>query len=107
MKSFQVLKQLTVCLTDLFYAYPMKKSIEIKTSNQIYLYKFHYRGTFSLSSLLIGNNTDLGVCHTDELQYLFYQLPLAFGAKSATMSKNDLQIAQDMVELWTSFASTG
>lgn len=107
---FQVLKQLTDCVTDLFFAYPMLKAVERrapKPTNQIYLYKFHYRGTFSFTSQATGNQKNYGVAHGDDAQYLFYESPQFFGAKNETMNKNDFQMVKDMVGFWTSFATTG
>lgn len=72
-----------------------------------YLYSFNYRGTFSKTSRVIGNNENIGVTHGDELTYIFPASPQQFGEEQLEHSDSDEQMINCMVDLWTSFAYTG
>lgn len=106
----QVLKQLTMCCTDKYFFHPLLQVLRNRVKNTLhplYFYQFNYRGTFSFSSLVTGNEIDYGVAHGDELVYLFSPSVLGKSAGDASMSENDLKVVKAMVELWTSFAATG
>lgn len=75
--------------------------------NKNYFYNFGYRGTYSYTNLTVGNNDNFGVSHTDELNYLFPIIPEEFNLKTGNYTKNDEFMIDVMVDLWTSFATTG
>lgn len=109
MTELQNVDQFTAVLTDLFFFYPLSKVLERrvpKVSEPIYFYNFDYRGSYSSTSSAMGNETDYGVAHADELQYIFSP-PAIDKPADAKFSKTDLQVQKTMVELWTSFAETG
>lgn len=68
---------------------------------QTYFYTFDYNGEISTTrndSSPFGQ----GVLHADELMYLF---PGSF--KDGNLNEDDKKVSQQMVDLWTSFASDG
>jgi esterase, putative (fragment) len=70
------------------------------------MYSFEYKGANSMIHLLLNQRKhapDTGVCHGDELFYLFH-LRLK-NSKRAT--SNDQLMSQKMVKLWTDFAKYG
>lgn len=85
----------------------MLETVTPKMKNSAYLFNFGYRGTFSMTNVTTGSNENIGVCHTDEMNYLFPSYPEDFGLKSANYTKKDESIIDIMVDLWTSFAING
>nr|CAD7447818.1 unnamed protein product [Timema bartmani] len=74
------------------------------SSAPVYYYYFDYRGTKSFSELFSGLTTDFGVCHADELQYLF---PSDRVFPGLVPSEKDIEITDKMITMWTDFARTG
>nr|CAH7768495.1 unnamed protein product [Callosobruchus chinensis] len=75
------------------------------TSQPVYFYLFGYRGSASFTKIFGGGDTDFGVCHADELQYLF---PIGDGLfPDVKPSESDKKITEIMTTLWTNFAKTG
>nr|CAD7404517.1 unnamed protein product [Timema cristinae] len=74
------------------------------SSAPVYYYYFDYRGTKSFSELFSGLTTDFGVCHADELQYLF---PSDRVFPGLVPSQKDIEITDKMITMWTDFARTG
>ncbi len=71
-----------------------------------YMYLFAYKGQNSLVNLLLDSSQtlfDTGVCHGDELFYLF---DLKISSKRLLYNK-DAQIRERMLTLWTDFAKYG
>lgn len=77
--------------------------------SSFYVYSFEYRGTFSFTSNALRKNSNIGVCHTDELTYLFPSEPRTFGLENSNLnlSSTDEIMIDTMVDLWTSFAING
>uniref|UniRef100_A0A1B0CQ29 carboxylesterase n=1 Tax=Lutzomyia longipalpis TaxID=7200 RepID=A0A1B0CQ29_LUTLO len=71
-----------------------------------YVYLFSHRGEGSYSDLVAGpNSKDYGVCHGDDIFYLFpYFDKLSF--RSAPSSK-DILMQETLVKLWVNFATQG
>lgn len=104
------LENVTKFSTDAFFFYPQLKMLQTITplmKNKNYFYNFGYRGTYSYTNLTVGNNDNFGVSHTDELNYLFPIIPEEFNLKTGNYTKNDEFMIDVMVDLWTSFATTG
>ncbi|CAH0557951.1 unnamed protein product [Brassicogethes aeneus] len=75
------------------------------STTPVYYYLFGHRGTSSLTKLFGDPINDYGVCHADELQYLF---PLADGLfPENPPSDDDKKVAKIMTNLWANFAKTG
>ncbi|KAJ8950496.1 hypothetical protein NQ318_015240, partial [Aromia moschata] len=79
---------------------------QLKYSKQpVYYYLFAHRGVASLTEIFGGEDSDLGVCHADELQYLF---PIGDGLfPDRKPSDDDKQVSTLLTTLWTNFAKTG
>ncbi|XP_023948588.1 juvenile hormone esterase [Bicyclus anynana] len=91
--------------TDSYFAYPMVESVEqaLNFSKQpVYLYQLDYRGANSFSQIFGDPVGDYGVCHADELMYLF---PIHF--LNNPFTEEDNKIIDLMVTLWTNFATSG
>lgn len=72
--------------------------------NNIYLYKFAYRGSASFTELFGDPFNDYGACHTDELQYLF---PMEAFFPGKFFSDLDKKMSEHITDLWINFASNG
>nr|ASM90852.1 putative juvenile hormone esterase 1 [Colaphellus bowringi] len=71
----------------------------------VYYYLFGYRGSASMTKIFNGGDKDYGVCHADDLQYLF---PIGDGLfPDVTPSEDDKRIAKLLTTLWANFAKTG
>uniref|UniRef100_A0A8W7Q476 Carboxylic ester hydrolase n=1 Tax=Anopheles coluzzii TaxID=1518534 RepID=A0A8W7Q476_ANOCL len=74
--------QFTKMMSDAFIKYPtIKTLLQYANSNQTScrdttLYSFEFEGRHSFSSLYIQSNASHGVCHQDELLYLFRMIDL-------------------------------
>lgn len=116
--------------TDNYFAYPALESIGLAlkySTEPIFLYQLNYRGINSFSQIfgdeygnygmvllykyiiilvLLRSKKHIinisGVCHADDLMYLF---PIHFLKKP--MEKSDLAISDLIITLWTNFASSG
>lgn len=70
-----------------------------------YVYVFDHKGEASFTEIFKGGEHFYGVCHAEELQYLF---PVGKGLfVTAVPSWRDHQIREAMVEMWIHFARTG
>jgi len=76
-----------------------------KVRAPVYYYYFAYRGTSSLTQIFGDPINSYGVCHADELQYLFPIGGLLF--PTATPSEEDLKVVDVMTTLWFNFAKSG
>ncbi|XP_033228892.1 uncharacterized protein LOC117180505 [Belonocnema kinseyi] len=106
----EFITSMTKFMTDAFFLYPQVKLLErsAKTmQNPFYSYSFGYRGTFSKSSIILGNNRNIGVSHADELIYFFPINSTNFGLPNLCLSQADESMIDLMVDLWTSFAING
>ncbi|XP_034839811.1 juvenile hormone esterase isoform X1 [Maniola hyperantus] len=91
--------------TDSYFAYPMLESVEQAlnfSSQPVYLYHLVYRGANSFSQIFGDSVGDYGVCHADDLMYLF---PIHFLNKPFT--EEDNKMMDLMITLWTNFATSG
>ncbi|XP_050361436.1 juvenile hormone esterase-like [Nymphalis io] len=91
--------------TDSYFAYPAVESVEQAlnySKSPVYLYELTYRGANSFSQIFGDPVGDYGVCHADELMYLF---PIHFLQHEFTAE--DYKILDLFVTLWTNFATSG
>ncbi|XP_014273017.1 esterase FE4 [Halyomorpha halys] len=70
-------------------------------SSPVYMYRFSYMGANSFS-VAFGGSKDLGVCHADDMMYLF-----SLKLLSSQETEADRRVSRDMVDLWVSFAVNG
>lgn len=91
--------------TDSYFAYPAYEAVYLafhQSKSPIYLYQLSYRATNSFSQVFGDPTGDHGVCHADDLMHLF---PIHFLKKP--FSKQDIEIRELMLNLWTNFATSG
>lgn len=85
----------------------MLETLAPRMKNSSYFYNFAYRGKFSFTNVTTGRNENIGVSHTDELNYLFPASRVDYKLNSWNYTKNDDFIVDAMIDLWTSFATSG
>lgn len=84
----------------------LARRLAAAASADTFLYKFNYKGAASLVDLLSPQgNANLGVCHADDLLYLFPIVQNVIPFRK--MSAEDKQMQKLMVTMWTNFARTG
>ncbi|XP_059062290.1 juvenile hormone esterase-like [Achroia grisella] len=91
--------------TDSFFAYPAIEAIELTfnyTKSPVFLYHLTYKAVNSFSQIFGYGNQDTGVCHADDLMYLF---PIHFLSKEP--STNDVEMSKLIITMWTNFATSG
>ncbi|CAD7087657.1 unnamed protein product [Hermetia illucens] len=72
------------------------------TDGKTFVYLFDHRGPKSASEFFHGGQEYYGVCHTDDLPYIFYN-----NFSKLKGDENDTKLKTLMPELWTNFARTG
>jgi carboxylesterase type B len=72
------------------------------THRPTYLYQFDYRGSKSPYP-----QQWIGAEHTDEIRYVFNVSGKQWVDKYGAPSPADVQVSEQMMEMWTSFAKTG
>ncbi|XP_015597090.1 esterase E4 [Cephus cinctus] len=105
-----VIKNYTYMVDDIYFFYPTIEWLETQArsgSQAGYMYVFEYRGTFSISYDITGNDTDMGVCHGDDSMYLFPRANSSFAALKKNMSRTDLKMMKQLTGLWASFVTHG
>lgn len=76
-----------------------------RVNNTMYLYQLNYRGSLSFSQIFGAGTLDMGVCHGDDLLYLFDFKPL-FG-RSLGANEEERMMKETLTELWYNFVATG
>lgn len=79
--------------------------VKQNTNANTFVYLFAHRGEFSLTEFFGGGSRDFGVCHGDDIQYLFPFLKEFF--VSTVPSKKSTEVRKAMTKLWVDFAKTG
>ncbi|XP_031767185.2 juvenile hormone esterase-like [Galleria mellonella] len=91
--------------TDSYFGYPAVEAIELTfnyTKSPVFLYHLVYKAVNSFSQIFGYGDEDQGVCHADDLMYLF---PIHFLAKEP--STDDIEMSKLIVTMWTNFATSG
>ncbi|XP_033222098.1 esterase FE4-like [Belonocnema kinseyi] len=100
----KLLANYTKLCGDTQFIYPnsllIDKMAEV-SEKTFYSYVFGYRGEENQISLNNGEKENIGVTHADDLLYLFHS------KARDPLNENDEYIVDVMVDLWTSFATTG
>ncbi|XP_031841726.1 carboxylic ester hydrolase [Nomia melanderi] len=94
--------------SDAWFTYAAHNSVHDyfeKQSAPVYYYYLAYRGTASFSSIFGDPDNDYGVCHADDLQYLFPVGEQLF--KDKPLSEKDHKMVDIITSLWVNFATTG
>ncbi|XP_012256166.2 esterase E4 [Athalia rosae] len=76
-----------------------------RINNTMYLYQLNYRGSLSFSQILGAGVLDMGVCHNDDLLYLFDFKTLF--RRSIGMTEEERIMKESITELWYNFVATG
>ncbi|XP_043595454.1 venom carboxylesterase-6-like [Bombus pyrosoma] len=76
-----------------------------KQSSPVYYYYLSYRGSASFSRIFGDINSNYGVSHADELQYLFPVGEQLF--RDIPLSEKDLDMVDVLTSLWYNFANSG
>ncbi|XP_030754509.1 venom carboxylesterase-6-like [Sitophilus oryzae] len=75
------------------------------TKDPVYYYMFSHRGVASFSKIFGGGEEDYGVCHADDLQYLF---PVGDGLfPDKTPTESDKHVSKLFTSLFANFALSG
>ncbi|KAJ9587059.1 hypothetical protein L9F63_019347 [Diploptera punctata] len=73
-------------------------------SAAVFYYYFNYRGSKSFSEIFGGSHRDYGVCHADDLLYLF---PMYNIFRGRLTSEDDDSMIDTLTTMWTNFARHG
>ncbi|XP_046420449.1 esterase E4-like isoform X1 [Neodiprion fabricii] len=76
-----------------------------RVNNTIYLYQMNYRGSLSFSKIYGAGILDMGVCHGDDLLYLFDFHSLF--RRSIGSTEEERVMKETISELWYNFVATG
>ncbi|XP_011185054.2 uncharacterized protein LOC105213718 [Zeugodacus cucurbitae] len=86
----------------------IKQRVEAQNSNQLppfYVYIFEHRSPSSFSELFGDSDDYFGVCHAEELQYLF---PLGLNLfVTSSPTENDIELREALLQMWVNFAKKG
>lgn len=75
-------------------------------SDLTYVYLFAHQGESSFTEIIGGEpEKQYGICHLDELQYLFPMRHKYF--KNSVPSEIDIKMQNVLTKLWIDFAKTG
>ncbi|XP_076643336.1 carboxylic ester hydrolase-like [Halictus rubicundus] len=94
--------------SDAWFTYAADSSVHDyleKQSSPVYYYYMAYRGSASFSIIFGDPDNNYGVCHADELQYLFPVGEQLF--KDIPLSDKDNKMIDTITNLWVNFATTG
>lgn len=80
----------------------MHAAVADKTVAPVFLYRFNYRGKFSVSELFSHSETDFGVCHGDDIGYI-----LTSELFHMDQTEQDREMTNRMANLWLKFAENG
>ncbi|KAF2879713.1 hypothetical protein ILUMI_26463 [Ignelater luminosus] len=98
---------LTKIFTDQYFLSGVNEAVQLHinfTKQPVYYYTFGYRGAISYSELYGDSSYNYGVCHTDELLYLFDPKGLFPNYEPTSTDRN---ITEILTTLWINFATTG
>lgn len=89
-------------------AYKVREQRLALGKSPLYFSSFEHRGVFSMSySYTRGCTWNIGVAHGEAHIYLFQNHLNLYGPPWYRYSETDLKMVDTMVELWTSFVTTG
>lgn len=93
--------------TDVMFLRPILETLRLEAATNrtspTYLYRFAFDGALGLFKRMLGISHP-GVCHGDEMGYLFY-----FSRLNYRLDDNSTEsvVSRKMVQLWANFAKTG
>lgn len=103
--SGDTLEEMIFLLSDEMFVRGITSTAKMhaKFTNSTYVYRFAYDGALGLYKRLLNVNRP-GVCHGDELGYLFY-----FGIFNVNLdaTSSEIMTKKRMVKMWTNFVKHG
>ncbi|KAG5670711.1 hypothetical protein PVAND_000957 [Polypedilum vanderplanki] len=104
--SMNTVEEMILLLTDLMFVRGMTNTAKIHgkySRDNIYFYRFAYDGALGLYKRLLNVNRP-GVCHGDELGYLFY---FGFFNVKIDATSSEANVKSRLLRLWTNFVKFG
>ncbi|XP_065212960.1 esterase E4-like [Planococcus citri] len=97
--------QLVQMLGDRFFyneIFDITKLHSSATKNEVYCYKFNYRGKYSLTNVYAKNSENYGSSHSDDISYFLRYLP-----SSSEETKADKAMTKLVSSIYVNFMKTG
>lgn len=94
--------------TDAWFLTALDESVRLHLKHSqapTYVYYFAHRGVASFSQVFGDPSSNYGVCHADDLQYLFPVGDVLFPEQPP--DECDKNVAEIVSSLWASFANSG
>ena len=94
-------------MTDTLFVHGIADTVRLHAYHspkaQTYLYHFAYDGALGIFKRMLAINRP-GICHGDEIGYLFKFGMLSLNKNSGSP---EVQVMQKMTKMWTNFAKYG
>ncbi|XP_045516765.1 venom carboxylesterase-6-like [Pieris brassicae] len=103
--SQETFDQLVQALSDRLFVVDVGKTVEMhatRTSQPTYLYKYAYRGEWSLSHMMAENEINYGVSHADDVLLIFH-----FGDNKISTQPDDVKMRDALLDMVYTYAATG
>lgn len=104
--SADTVEEMIFLLTDEMFVRGLTNAAKMHAKfspNDTYFYRFAYDGALGLYKRLLNVNRP-GICHGDELGYLFY---FGFFNVNLDPSSSEIHTKKRMVKMWTNFVKYG
>lgn len=105
--TLDTVEEMISLLTDVMFVRGMTNAAKMHAKysehNSTYFYRFAYDGALGLYKRLLNVNRP-GVCHGDELGYLFY---FGFFNVNLDPSSSEKLVQRRMIRMWTNFVKNG
>lgn len=110
--KLQIITKYQRLISDCLYKYPHSEFQDTMSQTHpdtFYVYDFRYRGNLSFALGLGGKLGTCGVAHGDDHFYLFPLNGSFIGPQYSNLqlTEKDDTIIDVVIDLWTSFSSTG
>ncbi|CAH2095915.1 unnamed protein product [Euphydryas editha] len=102
--SQETFPKLVEALGDRLFTAHVGKLVQIhalRSKQPTYLYRYAYRGQYSLSNVLAENENDYGVSHADDVMSVFKYLP------KTSINDDDKTMRNALIEMIYSYMTTG
>ncbi|XP_049780690.1 esterase FE4-like [Schistocerca cancellata] len=97
--------EVTQMIGDRLFQVPAARAVELqahKNKSPVYLYKFNYRGTYSLSDRLSHTYINFGVAHADDVGYI---LNTSYIPRFENQEEKDM--SNFLLDMWINFMRNG
>lgn len=106
--SKETWRQFANMYSDIWFNGPAVRSVKKlvkQSSSPIYFYRFAFDGALGFADIWAGEGRYPGVCHADEIGYLFQTITNK--DKNLDPEDDNMKTISRIVKLWTNFAKTG